>query len=471
MTAQVFHRLDVQQAEEIPNPTTMMNLHSISRTKSILAGVLVLVLLIVTYLLFGTTFSKDASYTYVTITRGNLESAISCSGTLSPVTQVEVGTQVSGIIDKVYADFNDRVHKGQIIALVDTSLLKLAVTDAESNLLKALAQYEEARENHQRSVELYNRGLISKADYQPVKTSLRTTEASLTAAHAAMERANRNLKYAIIRSPIDGTVTARNVEEGQTVAASFSTPTLFTIAQDLSKMEIKAMVDESDIGQIKKDQPVRFTVQAYPQKTFEGKVKQVRVQPTTASNVVNYTVVVSADNPGNLLLPGMTATVDFIVEKKTNVMLVPNAALRFEPTEKQLTSVFKKMKKSGPMPNDRQPKPPLPDSLAASGHATDPFPPPPDFGAGGPLPGDSQQERKPSGEMKKVYFLEKDGSLALEPILTGATDGNSTEILLTRRLTVGMQVISGTTGTTAKKSPTSQSSRGGMPGPGGPPLF
>ncbi len=255
---------------------------------------------------------------------------------------MEVGTQVSGIIDKVYADFNDRVHKGQIIALVDTSLLKLAVTDAESNLLKALAQYEEARENHQRSVELYNRGLISKADYQPVKTSLRTAEASLAAAHAAMERANRNLKYAIIRSPIDGTVTARNVEEGQTVAASFSTPTLFTIAQDLSKMEIKAMVDESDIGQIKKDQPVRFTVQAYPQKTFEGKVKQVRVQPTTASNVVNYTVVVSADNPGNLLLPGMTATVDFIVEKKTNVTLVPNAALRFEPTEKQLTSVFEK---------------------------------------------------------------------------------------------------------------------------------
>jgi HlyD family secretion protein len=167
----------------------------------------------------------------------------------------------------------------------------------------------------------------------------------------------------------------------------------------------------------------------------------------------------------------MTATADFIVDKKTNVMLVPNAALRFEPTEKQLTSVFEKMKKSGPMPDDRQPKPPLPDSLAASGHATDPFPPPPDFGAGGPLPGDSQQERKPSGEMKKVYFLEKDGSLALEPILTGTTDGNSTEILLTRRLTVGMQVISGTTGTTAKKSPTSQSSRGGMPGPGGPPPF
>jgi HlyD family secretion protein len=448
-----------------------MTFRAFLRQKVLLVGAVLLGLIVASYFLFGKSLKKEASYTFVSVTQGNVESTISCSGTLSPVIQVEVGTQVSGIIDKVLVDFNDRVHQGEVIALIDTSLLKLAVTDAESNLLKGLAQYEESEANHERSSELFKRGLVSKAEYQPVKTALRTAEANLTSARAALERAEQNLRYAIIRSPINGTVTARSVEAGQTVAASFSTPTLFTIAQDLSKMEIKAMVDESDIGQIRKGQAVRFTVQAYPENTFEGKVKQVRVQPTISSNVVNYTVVISADNPDNLLLPGMTATVDFIVERRTNVMLVPNAAFRFQPTEKQLEALRVKMNEGGPAPGNGR-MPPPPDSPTAPGRVVGS----PPATTGDPANSPVQQPSEPagtgsSGEMKVVYFLDEDGSLTLEPIIAGVTDGSSTEIVRSRHLTVGMQVISGSSEPTNKKSSANQNTRGGMPGPGGPPPF
>lgn len=266
-------------------------------------SVAVLATILTAYLLYRSSSTKVGGYTLVTITKGNLESTISTTGTLSPVTQVEVGTQVSGTIDKVLVDFNDHVKKNQIIAIVDDHLLKLAVVDAESGCMKAEAQLEETQSILKQNTELSAKGLLSESELQVVKTTHKIAQASLVSARASLERAQRNLKYAIIRSPIDGTVTTRNVEAGQTVAASFSTPTLFIIAQDLSKMEIKALVDESDIGEIKDGQAVRFTVQAYPNRTFKGVVQQVRFQPTTTSNVVNYTVVVSADNQDHVLFP------------------------------------------------------------------------------------------------------------------------------------------------------------------------
>ena len=226
----------------------------------------------------------------------------------------------------------------------------MAVNDVKADLLKAEAQFDEAQFSYKRDEQLFAKGLMSESDFQTVKTTLKTAEAGLMTARTALQRAIQNLNYAIIRSPINGTVTARSVEAGQTVAASFSTPTLFTIAQDLSKMEIKASVDESDIGQIKVGQAARFTVQAYPAETFEGKVKQIRLEPTTSSNVVNYTVVVSADNKDNLLLPGMTATVEFVIDHKTDVLVVANSALRFQPSDKDLAEAQKRMQSRSAAP-------------------------------------------------------------------------------------------------------------------------
>ena len=194
---------------------------------------------------------NPSTYTFVTISKGNIESIISSSGTLNPVTEVMVGTQVSGTIDKVFADFNDKVRKGQIIAVLDPALLQMSVDNARADSLKAAAQWEEAQMNHKRSAQLFAKGMISESEYQMVKTALKTSEAGYLNACTARQRAVQSLHYSIIRAPIDGTVTARSVEAGQTVTANFATPTLFTIAQDLSKMEITASVDENDIGQIK----------------------------------------------------------------------------------------------------------------------------------------------------------------------------------------------------------------------------
>ena len=227
-------------------------------------------------------------YQLAAVVRGDLESTISSTGTLNPVTTVDVGTQVSGTIDSVFVDYNDNVRQGQLLAVLDTSLLKLMVFDAEAGLARTEAQLEQARSDYNRNDELFQRKMISEAEFLPFKVSLRSQEASAQSAEAALERARQNLSYAVIRSPINGTVIVRNVEAGQTVASSFSTPTLFRIAEDLSRMQILAEVDESDIGLIKAGQQVRFEVQTYSDKTFTGTVTQVRLQPQTVSNVVTY---------------------------------------------------------------------------------------------------------------------------------------------------------------------------------------
>lgn len=265
------------------------------------------------------------------VTRGDLETLVSSTGTLVAVGTVDIGTQVSGTIDRVLVDFNDRVSRDQVLAVLDLSLFEAAVDEARAGLIQAQARLKQARAELTRNRTLFESGNLSAQEYLDLETTVELNRAGALSAEATLKRARSNLDNATVRSPIDGTVITRNIEAGQTVAASYSTPTLFVIAEDLSRMQIEADVDESDIGLIRRDQRVRFTVQAYPDEVFDGVVTQIRLNPQTVSNVVTYTVMVDADNREGRLLPGMTATTDFVVARADAVLLVPNAALRFRP--------------------------------------------------------------------------------------------------------------------------------------------
>jgi len=270
-------------------------------------------------------------FQFAQVSRGNFEILVSSTGTLAAVETVEIGTQVSGTIDKLMVDYNDTVKKGQVLAVLDQSLFNASVENARAGVLKAKAELQQAEAEYKRNKPLHEKGYISEQEFLPIRTEVNTQKASLLSAKAGLRQAQINLKYTVISSPIDGTVIDRSVDAGQTVAASLSTPTLFLIAKDLSHMQIETNVDETDIGQIRKGQAVRFTVQSYVDQTFTGSVRQIRLQPETVDNVVTYTVIVEAENESSLLLPGMTATVDFIVHDVKKALLVPVAALQFNP--------------------------------------------------------------------------------------------------------------------------------------------
>lgn len=275
--------------------------------------------------------SEAPAYRVATVERSDLRSTVSATGNLSAVTTVQVGTQVSGQISAIYADFNDEVKKGQLLARIDPVLQEQAVREAQAGLQRARAQYDAAKSEYDRNVQLYAEKIVTASEFGTVESTWEVARANLTSAQIALDRARQNLGYTSIYSPIDGVIVERNVDVGQTVAASLSAPQLFLIANDLSAMQILASVDESDIGSIAEGQPVTFTVQSYADQRFSGTVKQVRLQSTTTENVVNYTVVVAVDNPEGALLPGMTATVDFVTGSAADVLTVPNAALRFRP--------------------------------------------------------------------------------------------------------------------------------------------
>src|SRR5688572_25123904 len=276
------------------------------------------------------------AYRFATVTRGNLESTVSATGALSAVTTVQVGTQVSGQLAQIYVDFNDRVKKGQLLARIDPTLQQQAVLDAQAGLVRAQADLERSRAEYERNKTLFDQKVLTATEFNTAQYNYTVAQASVKSAQVALDRARKNLSYTEIYAPIDGVVVERNVDVGQTVAASLSAPQLFLIANDLSQMQILASVDESDIGQIHDGQDVRFTVQAYPNQNFTGTVRQVRLQSATTENVVNYTVVVSVSNPKGTLLPGMTATVEFLTGSATNALIVPNAALRFRATPEML---------------------------------------------------------------------------------------------------------------------------------------
>jgi len=291
------------------------------------AGVCLLAFAMYTCTDTGSASPDNLPFETTRIKRGDLTIMISSTGSLTAKGTVEVGTQVSGAIDTISVDYNDIVQSGQILATLNKSLFKAELMAAKASVASARAKLNQARASHDRNAGLNKKGYISDEEFLVFQTNLDTSQASLDMAKASLLRAQTNIDYTVIRSPIDGTVIERSIEEGQTVAASLSTPTLFVIAEDLSDMQIEVDVDESDIGYVKAGQPCEFEVAAYPDRRFTGMVEQIRLQPQMVSNVVTYTVVVEAKNEDGVLLPGMTATVDFIVNQAKDTLLVPDTAL------------------------------------------------------------------------------------------------------------------------------------------------
>jgi HlyD family secretion protein len=323
--------------------------------KILIGGIIVIAIAVPAILLFRSK-GNEIKFRTEKIIRGDIEMSVTATGTVNPVTTVLVGTQVSGTIKNIYVDFNSPVKKGQLIARIDPALFEAQVNQARANLLLAKANLEkaqatsvDAKRTMERNKELLAKSLIAQSDFDTAETNYETADASVSAAksqviqsEAALSSAETNLFYTKIVSPVDGIVVSRNVDVGQTVAASFQTPTLFSIAQDLTKMQIDTNVAEADIGGVKVGQNVEFTVDAYPDTTFKGKVWQVRNAPIIVQNVVTYDVVIQVDNPELKLKPGMTANVSIIVSISKDVLKIPNAALRFRPVEKVKTEVQQK---------------------------------------------------------------------------------------------------------------------------------
>ena len=275
----------------------------------------------------------EVSYETAKVEKAIIGNSVTATGTIEAVTSVEVGTQVSGIIDKIYVDYNSVVKKGQVIAELDKTNLISELKSATSQLESAKSDLRYQQSNFSRMKTLYGKGLISANDYESARLSLQQAQSLVAQRQEAVNKAQTNLSYATITSPIDGVVLSKSVEEGQTVASSFSTPTLFTIVKDMTDMRVVASVDEADIGQVKVGQRVTYTVDAYPDETFEGTVTQVRNEATTENNVVTYEVVISAPNPDLKLKPGLTANVTIYTLEQSGIVSVPTKALRFTPTK------------------------------------------------------------------------------------------------------------------------------------------
>ena len=289
----------------------------------------VLTLLIViggAWWIFGGTSKKPGEFITMNITRGDLRQVVTATGEIMPVNTVNVGSQVSGTIDNLYVDFNSKVKKGDVLLTIEPSVLQATVDESKASLDSAISQRNFAKSEYERNKSLYGEGFISRAEMEQSQTQYEQSEQSVKRAQSTYDRAVTNLGYATIVSPVDGTVISRKVDVGQTVAASFQTPDLFEIAEDLTKMQIETAVSEADIGVIKDGQPVTFTVDAYPTETFDGIVRQIRLSPTTTSNVVVYTVVIDVDNTDLRLMPGMTAFVTIVISEKENVWRAANSA-------------------------------------------------------------------------------------------------------------------------------------------------
>jgi HlyD family secretion protein len=283
------------------------------------------------YFWFSGSNSKDSRYRTDKASRGSIVQQVRATGVINPVKTVEVGSQVSGTISKIYVDFNSKVTKNQIVAEIDPTFLEASVKEAQANVEHNQAQVNEAQRTLKRTTELFKKDLVAQADMDAATTGYEAAVAQLKQTQAALDRARVNLLYAIIRSPIDGVVIERDVDVGQTVAASLQTPKLFSIANDLTRMQVEASVDEADIGEIKESEKVTFSVDAYPGEQFTGSVSQVRLAPITVQNVVTYTVVIDVPNPDLKLRPGMTATVSILIDERDNALRVPTLALRFQP--------------------------------------------------------------------------------------------------------------------------------------------
>jgi HlyD family secretion protein len=308
--------------------------------KKIIIGVVCVILLGVGILFFTKKPSNGKMHLMTAkASRNTITNTVTATGTVEPVKKVDVGTQVSGIIDKIYVDFNSVVKEGQVIAEMDRVNLLADLRSKEADLASSKTEFENQEKNYARSKALHEKQLISDTDYETATYNYEKAKNNYTNNQSGMQKVRRNLEYATIASPIDGVIINRAVEEGQTVAAGFSTPTLFTIANDLTQMRVIANVDEADIGQVEEGQNVTFKVDAYPNDVFEGNITQVRLEAKNTSNVVTYEVVISAHNPDLKLKPGLTAQITIYTLERNNVLTIPNKALRFIPDEPTLQAM------------------------------------------------------------------------------------------------------------------------------------
>ena len=305
--------------------------------KKIIGLVVVAIVAIALFLALGGEKEAEVSYVTVPVEVGDIRTSVTATGTIEAVTSVTVGTQVSGIVSHLYVDYNSIVKKGQVIAELDKTNLMSELASARANLSSQQSNLAYQKANFNRQHQLYNKGLISADDFEKARLSYQQAEQQVLTSTQNVKKAETNLGYATITAPIDGIVISKSVEEGQTVAASFNTPELFTIAQDLTNMRVIANIDEADIGEVKEGDRVVFTVDAFPDDTFNGTVTQVRLEATTESNVVTYEVVISAPNADLKLKPGLTANVTIFTKEKNNIVTVPTKALKFTPNEKMLT--------------------------------------------------------------------------------------------------------------------------------------
>ena len=360
-----------------------------------------------------TTQSPEQRYKLQTIDRGEVTQTVSANGTLNPVVLVSVGTQVSGTVTRLYVDFNDKVEKGQALLELDDALLAAQARQTAANVRNVAAALDLARANEVRMQALFEQEYVSRQELEQALQARRSTEAQLAQAKAAADKDQVNLRYTTIRSPVSGVVVDRVVDLGQTVAASLQTPTLIKIAQDLSEMRIDSSFAEADIGSIREGQKVRFTVDAFPNRSFQGQVQQIRLNPTTQQNVVTYNVRVSLSNPEQILLPGMTAYVSIGVASRQDALLVPNAALRFKPSD-----------------------------IAAGDKPPGGSAPP----GGAKAPGEGTGEAKGKGRKRDsasgtVYRIDKDELKAVS-VQLGITDNRNTEVI-GGDLKVGDLVVTG----------------------------
>lgn len=323
--------------------------------KKIILSSIILIFIFVVCFFVMTNTKKQPKYKTETITKGDITESVTASGTVNPVVSISVGTQVSGTIRQIYADFNSPVKKGQLLAQIDPSLFEGQVEQARANLYNVQANLQKIQsiamndlKTYNRNKTLYQKNYIARSEVDIAESTYNADKAQINSAHAQIAQASAalknnltNLKYTKIISPVNGIVVTRNIDVGQTVAASFQTPTLFLVAQDLTKMQIDTNVAEADIGKIKLNQEVNYNLDGYPDMNFSGKVKQIRITPTTFQNVVTYDVVISVDNNDLKLKPGMTANISIITSKKKNVLLVPNSSLRFTPKKDDDTPKFK----------------------------------------------------------------------------------------------------------------------------------
>lgn len=302
-----------------------------NKKKALVIAAVAAIAALAVWLLSGGKKEEKITFDTAAVAPANIMNSITATGTIEPVTSVTVGTQVSGIVSKLFVDYNSVVKKGQVIAELDKTNLMSQLNTAKTQLATAQSQLNYQTANYKRYKTLFEKGLVAADDFDNAKLSYTQAKEQMASAKEEVQRAQTNLGYATITSPIDGVVLSKSVEEGQTVAASFSTPELFTIAQDLTNMQVVADVDEADIGDVKEGERVSFTVDAYPDDTFEGEVKQVRQEATTTNNVVTYEVVISAPNADLKLKPGLTANVTIYTAERKGVLSVPSKALRFTP--------------------------------------------------------------------------------------------------------------------------------------------